>query len=65
MYKRQVEDSIEADGRHTFSLQKYRSSLGAYCFYDCTARQEGDRWSYAVEMCIRDRLRRLLEGETK
>ena len=36
-----VEDSIEADGRHTFSLQKYRSSLGAYCFYDCTARQEG------------------------
>ena len=43
-----VEDSIEADGRHTFSLQKYRSSLGAYCFYDCTARQEGDGWSYAV-----------------
>ena len=43
-----VEDSIEADGRHTFSLQKYRSSLGAYCFYDCTARQEGDRWSYVV-----------------
>ena len=40
-----VEDSIEADGRHTFSLQKYRSSLGAYCFYDCTARQEGDGWS--------------------
>ena len=43
-----VEDSIEADGRHTFSLQKYRSSLGAYCFYDCTARQEGDGWSYVV-----------------
>ena len=42
------EHGIEAGGRHTFSLQKYRSSLGAYCFYDCTARQEGDGWSYAV-----------------
>lgn len=42
-----VEDSIEADGRHTFSLQKYRSSLGAYCFYDCTARPGGGR----LELC--------------
>lgn len=43
-----VEDGTRGDGARTFSVTKYRSSLGAYKFCDCTARQEGDHWSYTV-----------------
>lgn len=32
----------------TFSVQKWRSSLGAYGFVDCTAKKEDGKWSYIV-----------------
>lgn len=32
----------------TFSVQKWRSSLGAYGFADCTAKKENGKWSYIV-----------------
>ncbi len=31
-----------------FSVQKWRSSLGAYGFVDCTAKKEDGKWSYIV-----------------
>jgi len=32
----------------TFSVQKWRSSLGAYGFENCTAKKENEKWSYTV-----------------
>lgn len=31
-----------------FTAEKWRSSLGAYVFYDCTAKKEDGSWSYKI-----------------
>lgn len=38
----------QADGRITFDAEKWRSALGAYVFYDCTALKQDGVWRYTV-----------------
>jgi len=40
--------AFASEDTFTFSVQKWRSSLGAYIFTDCEAARQGNEWSYTV-----------------
>lgn len=43
-----IEDTVMSGGSFTFDAKKWRSGLGAYFFYECTARKTEDGWSYSI-----------------
>lgn len=46
-----LEDARQEDGSVRFTLEKWRTPLGAYILYDCTAISDDgipERWSYTI-----------------